>query len=512
MNSGENHSPGFVLLTGSTGLLGRQLLADFLRSHIPIVVLVRPAGGMSASARIEQIIASIEQQTRRSFVRPVVLSGNLLDQDLGLTQEQQQWLQRHCRYVVHSAANLSFRPAIEHPDNEPLRTNIDGTSNLLHTCKGLGIGQFHYVSTAYVCGLLTTTPAKEAVPTTATTFANDYERSKAEAECLLHGSDELDQLTVYRPSIVVDPTTDTVAGTDQAISTAYSTFELLASRFGLPEPGGWLRNLGLNGTERKNIVSATWVSRMIVQIFRHPELHGNTYHLTSEQGTQVQSLDNGFRRSVLAAHPQIKPAQANTDLQLLNTLAGPYVATFLPYFRDDPQFDRTNLILALSHCNERDADEITADDIFQLTTTTKLSPRDSLTTPSLATDWSTFAIQQQSWNDIESETSSDSFGLFLTGPLGGTWTIGVHSNRVSITPGVSKLTNRRLYATTDNWNNLLMSETLVQNAIINGQLLIECEDDFPTTHQWVIASLKQLKRATLGNGTLQTSKRVAHVR
>ena len=512
MNSGENHSSGFVLLTGSTGLLGRQLLADFLRCHIPIVVLVRPAEGMSASARIEHIVAGIEQQASRRFVRPVVLSGNLLDENLGLSQEQQQWLQRHCRYVVHSAANLSFRPAAEHPDNEPLRTNIDGTANLVEICGRLGIRQFHYVSTAYVCGVLNGAAAMEAAPTRSTTFANDYERSKAEAECLLHECRELDQLTVYRPSIIVAPKTNTAVGTDQAIATAYSTYELLASRFGLPKPGDWLRNLGLNGTERKNIVSADWVSRMIVQIFRHPELHGNTYHLTNENGTQVKSLDKGFRRSVLAAHPQIKQAHANTDLQLLETLARPYVATFLPYFRDDPQFDRTNLMFALSRCNEHDAGAITAEEICRLTTIQPESTKDSFTTLPSVTAWSTFVTQHQSWTDSEPETGADSFGLILTGPLGGTWTIGICSDRVSITPGVSVFTTRRLYATTDNWSNLLKSETSVQNAMIIGQLLIECDDDSPTTHQWVIESLEQLKRATLRSGTLQTYLGVANVR
>jgi thioester reductase-like protein len=142
------------------------------------------------------------------FVRPVVLDGELCSAGLGLSEIDHAWLKANCGSVIHSAANLLFKPASEHPDNEPYRTNVDGTRNLLELASSAGINEWHYVSTAYIAGLRTGR-ILERESNVGQEFGNDYERSKTMSEQMLRQSQQITSLTVYRPSIVIDlhPTT-----------------------------------------------------------------------------------------------------------------------------------------------------------------------------------------------------------------------------------------------------------------------------------------------------------------
>ena len=60
----------YVLLTGSTGLVGRHLLRDLLASGHRVAVLARRSKLQSARERIEVIMSHWEREAGRSLLLP----------------------------------------------------------------------------------------------------------------------------------------------------------------------------------------------------------------------------------------------------------------------------------------------------------------------------------------------------------------------------------------------------------------------------------------------------------
>ena len=144
----SNHETGcrkFVLLTGATGLVGGLVLANLLQSGQPVAVLVRGNRRLSAFERTEMLMRRLEDRFGRLFSRPVVLAGDLNSPGLGVEASDREWVASNCSSVIHSGANLLFRPAKDHPDNEPFRTNVNGTKCLHEFAQATGIREWHYV-------------------------------------------------------------------------------------------------------------------------------------------------------------------------------------------------------------------------------------------------------------------------------------------------------------------------------------------------------------------------------
>src|SRR5437879_5012320 len=129
----------YLLLTGSTGLVGQYLLRDLLLQGVPVAVLIRAAGQESAPDRLEQVMTHWESDLGRELPRPVCLEGDITLPVLGLTAEAQRWVGKHCGTVLHNAASLTFFG--KDPNNEPWRSNLTGTENVLKFCRQTGVRQ-----------------------------------------------------------------------------------------------------------------------------------------------------------------------------------------------------------------------------------------------------------------------------------------------------------------------------------------------------------------------------------
>ena len=68
---------GYVLLTGSTGLLGRYLLRDMLLEGRQVCVAVRAANDREATTRVDSIIKEWESELNCILPRPVCFAGEL---------------------------------------------------------------------------------------------------------------------------------------------------------------------------------------------------------------------------------------------------------------------------------------------------------------------------------------------------------------------------------------------------------------------------------------------------
>ena len=186
----------YLLLTGATGLLGSYLIRDLTRQGVRLAVVVRRTKFASAKQRIEDCLTRWEKIAGHSLPRPVVLEGNLSVPNFGLTEEQIEWVSKHCDSLMHNAASLTFQA--ESPEGEPWASNVKGTENTLEFCKQTGIRDFHHVSTSYVCGLRDDI-AKEDELDVGQELGNDYEISKVQAEKLVRSANP----TLIQPLSIV---------------------------------------------------------------------------------------------------------------------------------------------------------------------------------------------------------------------------------------------------------------------------------------------------------------------
>ena len=137
-------------MTGATGLVGQYLIKDLLLAGQRLALVVRPSKRLDVDQRVELILQRWENELGCLLPRPVVLQGDVAEPSLGLNPKDLAWVRSHCDRVIHNAAILQFDGATM--DVEPWRTNLGGTRHVLGLLETMKVREFHYVSTAYVCG------------------------------------------------------------------------------------------------------------------------------------------------------------------------------------------------------------------------------------------------------------------------------------------------------------------------------------------------------------------------
>jgi thioester reductase-like protein len=337
---GRMGAVGEILLTGATGLLGRYLLRDLLRTGWRVTVLVRPGSSGSGAERIDDLLDLWSSLLGSRLPSPVVLEGDLTLPGLGLGPGARAQLARRCQAVLHGAARIALRSTRD----EPWRTNLIGTRYLAELCQSLGITEFHHISTAFVCGGQAG-PIYEDELARGQTFHNDYEQSKYQAEHWLRQMRGL-RTTVYRPSVIVG---DSQTGYTSTYHNFYRFLEL-ADRLATPTEGG-SRVLDLRvpftGCEPRNLVPVDWVSGAIQRILQQPRCHGETFHLVSDQPVSVRTLQEVAAAELGIDGVRWAGPQDPADPTLLEQLFSDHLREYWPYQCGDPVFDRRNTRRAL---------------------------------------------------------------------------------------------------------------------------------------------------------------------
>lgn len=331
-----------ILLTGGTGLIGRYLLRDLLCAGESVVALVRPDKDHGAEQRLERIMLGWEQELGRTLPRPQLLQGDLHQPGLGLSKTQRTWLGQHCRTVLHNAGNVSFHAT---DDNEPWRTNVEGTAHLLEATQAAGIREFHYVSTAYVCGDRQGV-IREADLEKGQSFGSIYEESKYTAETLIRAAG-FEKLNVYRPGSV---TGDWLTGATTTYHGVYlfAQFTQLARQRSGAGPGeSWHHPVRLfqNGDEAHHLIPVDAVSRAIVTILGQANLAGDTYHLTPDQPCNARELEAALA-DYFGYHGVTFAGNTCVDRSTMNDVEAIFYDTISRaehrYAAGDPLFDCTN--------------------------------------------------------------------------------------------------------------------------------------------------------------------------
>jgi nucleoside-diphosphate-sugar epimerase len=356
---------GVILLTGATGLLGRYLLRDLLKAGQRVAVVVRPTERQSAEARVASLLAAWEKRGVPSLPVPHVLVGDITEPALGLSSDDRRWVAGHCDMLLHNAASLTFE-ASGGEDGEPWRSNLDGTRHVLELCRETGIADFHHVSTAYVCGLRTGLVREDELDA-GQEFGNDYEKSKLQAEQLVRSADFLAPPTIYRPAIIVG---DSRTGFTTTFHGFYALVRLAVTLTRMVEGAekiDWSIPLhGLTGDEVKNLVPVDWVSSVMTAIIGRRETWGTTYHLTPAEPVRANTIRDVIEKVVgyegttaFAGAGQNGSAVADIGEELTSAFYD-QLRIYATYWRNDPTFDRSNLLATVPHlpCPELDYDRL----------------------------------------------------------------------------------------------------------------------------------------------------------
>lgn len=301
-----------VLLTGATGFLGMEVLSRLLdRDDRDVVCLVRAGDEAAAGERMDGVLAILRPAETVAVARTRV---RVIAADLSRPETLPAALPADVDAVVHCAASVSFTL----PLAKARQINVQGTRALLALAERSPLlERFVHVSTAFVAGDRSG-PCREDELDLGQTHRNTYERSKLEAEALVHASPL--QTAVLRPSIVVG---DSRTGWTPAFNVIYWPLQAFAR--------GLLRAVPGDPTARVDVVPIDVVADALVELLEGSPRSGAFHAVAGPEAVAAGTLAELAAAAFGAPVPRfVDPG----DVPELAEVAGAY----LPYFRTRAEF------------------------------------------------------------------------------------------------------------------------------------------------------------------------------
>jgi thioester reductase-like protein len=319
-------------------------MSDLLCGGTRLAVLVRPTDRDSAADRVQSALHVHESRLGRPISRPVCLAGDVNLPNFGLSHDAQRWLTRNCQRVIHNAAVLKFSAPNRQAD--PWKTNLEGTRCTLESCRRMGIRDFHYVSTAYVCGRRQGVIREDELEM-GQAFRNDYEHSKYLAEQLVRNDQYLAPATVYRPVVISGDSQTGYTSTFHGINVY---MRLLSTLMGMTQPGVDGRRyaplrLPIQGDEGRNLVPVDWVSKVICHLLDLPAAHGRTFHLAPRVPITARQFFELVYEYFHADGVEFRGTdwRFGSDTSVFEKALIAHATIYKDYELTDPRFSTTNL-------------------------------------------------------------------------------------------------------------------------------------------------------------------------
>ncbi|MPV38694.1 NAD-dependent epimerase/dehydratase family protein [Georgenia subflava] len=246
-----------VLVTGASGMLGREVATALLARGDEVTVLQRRVSGIAGA-----------REVRGSVTDAVAVAEAVSGQD----------------GVVHLAAKVSF--AGDLADFE--RTNVEGTRLLLEAAREAGAGRFVFVSSPSVAHTGDSIVGEGAGPAEPELARGSYARTKAAAELVALAADAPGFAVVaVRPHIVWGP------GDTQLVQRVVD--RAAAGRLPTLDRGAAL----IDTTYIDNAVSA-----LVAALDRAESAHGQALVVTNGEPRPVAELVAGMCRAAGVAPPR----------------------------------------------------------------------------------------------------------------------------------------------------------------------------------------------------------------
>lgn len=142
-----------ILLTGVTGMMGKLIFAKLMRmgNVKQIVLVVRDKNEKTNFERIEELMKGFlfEKMDKydSDFKKKLkIMNGDVQLRDLGLSNDDQEYIRNHVEIVLHGAATINFTESLK----RAIETNLRGTKALLDLAKDMrNLVSFIHISTAF---------------------------------------------------------------------------------------------------------------------------------------------------------------------------------------------------------------------------------------------------------------------------------------------------------------------------------------------------------------------------
>ncbi|MDH4100035.1 MAG: SDR family oxidoreductase [Nitrospirota bacterium] len=352
-----------VFLTGATGFIGGWLALWFIDKGYRLHLLVRPGKNESAEARVISFLEGLAQtdELRRKVREQVrVFAGDITEEGLGLSSTDRREALAGVKSFIHCAAVPKF---VEDKEQTVYRTNLVGTENVIKVVKESEVSDFHYVSTAYVCGKRHGVMAEDDLSDDAG-FHNIYEETKflAEKKVREFAASGASTVTIYRPSIVLGHSktgaTCNFIGPYvffSALSKCKTLFERDLARGGKMAPQLGIRREGerlfvpfkVRGLKdaTNNFVPVDYVVNAIGTLFQTAAARGKTFHLTNPAPISNRKLEEYTNdiMGICGAEVVEKPSEGSGLMDFLGERFRREADIYAPYMTYEPAFDRTNI-------------------------------------------------------------------------------------------------------------------------------------------------------------------------
>lgn len=249
-----------MLLTGATGMVGREILARLAvdARFDRVLCLIRPP--------LDRLPALLSAHGIADASHVSGVAGDVAEAGLGIADPRAL---DDVTHVIHCAATVAF----DHPLDEARRINVGGAEAMISLCRRLPkLERLDAVSTCYVAGLRRDLVC-EADLTHDRGFHNTYEQTKYECELRLRDAMRDLPIAVHRPSIVVG---DSRTGKTGSWKVLYWPLKVLAR--------GWLPVVPYDSEGRLDIVPVDFVASAIVALSKDARTIGGTFHLAAGPG------------------------------------------------------------------------------------------------------------------------------------------------------------------------------------------------------------------------------------
>lgn len=363
-----------IAITGATGLLGRNLLFEFLKQHfddlnsLEIFILGRDKSDLSIERRIKDIVLndgldylSLNNKNDIEKIKKYCDSGirsiytDLDEERLDIKWDDFKKLKEApIDFFFHVAALTDFR-------NTPnvmkalKKTNVYGTKQTLQLMSAIKIGEFCYVGSAYSCGY-TFGKIEPDYINFDQRFRNPYEQTKLEAEVLVrnYAKKTGTKCRYFRPSTICGRLIEHPVGAINKFDVfyAWAAFFLYMklkhlNRISRDEiyriPFNVDMRLYYSLKSGVNIVPADYAAKVIYQVCLQKDLN-ESYYLSNNQETSHDMQISSILKVINikgAKQVDFMPEQTNQLECFYYKTAG---KIYTPYITADPMlFNVQNL-------------------------------------------------------------------------------------------------------------------------------------------------------------------------
>lgn len=309
-----------IIITGVTGLLGRNLLFEILKQNLhkinqlQIFLTGRNKHGKTIAERVLEIydtegqdylaISNQENEEIRAYIQHKIeyLEFDLLNENIITNPDDLRKIQS---VSIDHFFHLAALPDLKNDERTAKRTfetNVNGTKNLLKLLEKLDLKEFDFVGTAYAAGKKT----GHILPTYGDLeggFRNPYEKSKLLAENLVKEFAKTSSIRCryFRPSIVCGRLMENPIGCTPKFDVFYTLFSFLwmSKLFHLKSEENIKTetiNIGLRAifdtNSGQNIVPVDYVVKLLYQICakNHPD---DSFHLVNDKNMSFAEFLGG---------------------------------------------------------------------------------------------------------------------------------------------------------------------------------------------------------------------------